>query len=89
MKAINVSELKNHLSQYLRRAQRGEQLVVMDRSRPVAQLGPPIAETGSTREALARDGTLVLGKQRFSGLRFAKVKKPIDAQALLRAIREE
>ena len=42
MACMNVSvwELKNHLSEYLRRVQRGERLVVTDRSRPVAELSP-------------------------------------------------
>jgi prevent-host-death family protein len=89
MKAIKVSELKNHLSRFLRRAQAGEQLVVMDRSRPVAQIGPPAPGGTTEREKMAAEGVLVLGGQRFSMLRFARTKKRIDAQALLEGVRED
>ena len=37
---VSVRRLKDHLSEYLRRAERGERLVVTDRKRPVAELGP-------------------------------------------------
>jgi antitoxin (DNA-binding transcriptional repressor) of toxin-antitoxin stability system len=44
MKAINVTELKAHLSKYLRMASRGTLFVAKDRDEPVAQLGPLGAE---------------------------------------------
>lgn len=37
---IGVRELKARLSEHLRRAESGEQIVVTDRGRPVAMLGP-------------------------------------------------
>jgi prevent-host-death family protein len=37
---VSVRELKDHLSEYLRRVEKGERLVVTDRKRPVAELGP-------------------------------------------------
>lgn len=37
---VSVRELKNRLSQYLRRAQRGEEVIVTSRGEPVARLGP-------------------------------------------------
>lgn len=38
---VGVAELRQNLSRYLRRVARGERLVVTDRNRPVAELGPP------------------------------------------------
>jgi prevent-host-death family protein len=38
---VGVGELRQNLSRYLRRAERGERLIVTDRNRPVAELGPP------------------------------------------------
>ena len=35
-----MRDLKDHLSEYLRRVEKGERLVVTDRKRPVAELGP-------------------------------------------------
>jgi prevent-host-death family protein len=39
--AVGIGELRQNLSRYLRRVERGERLVVTDRNRPVAELGPP------------------------------------------------
>jgi antitoxin (DNA-binding transcriptional repressor) of toxin-antitoxin stability system len=37
---VSVRELKDHLSEYLRRVQTGERVVVTDRKRAIAELGP-------------------------------------------------
>ncbi|HEX4930476.1 MAG TPA: type II toxin-antitoxin system prevent-host-death family antitoxin [Gaiellaceae bacterium] len=37
---MSVRELRQHLSRYLRRVEKGEHLVVTERRRPVAMLGP-------------------------------------------------
>lgn len=38
MKHVNVSALRGHLSQYLKAAARGEEVVILDRDRPIAKL---------------------------------------------------
>lgn len=40
MESVSVRELRQHLSRYLRRVEAGERLVVTERRRPVAMLGP-------------------------------------------------
>jgi len=40
MEHVSVRELRQHLSRYLRRVEGGERLVVTERRRPVAVLGP-------------------------------------------------
>lgn len=40
---VGVAELRQNLSAYLRRVEQGERLIVTDRNRPVAELGPPAA----------------------------------------------
>ena len=40
MADVGIRELKQHLSEYLDRAERGEVLRVTDRGRPKAMLGP-------------------------------------------------
>jgi prevent-host-death family protein len=40
-RTVGVAELRQNLSRYLRRVGRGERLIVTDRNRPVAELGPP------------------------------------------------
>lgn len=89
MKDINVSELKAHLSKYLRMASRGSSIVVKDRSAPIAQLGPPPAGAVSWREQLASQGRLRLGTQNWSTLRITALDRAVDIQASLRAVRED
>ena len=40
MERVSVRELRQNLSKYLRRVERGERLVVTERRQPVAMLGP-------------------------------------------------
>lgn len=40
MASINISSLKDQLSAVLQRVRKGEEIVVMDRDRPVARLSP-------------------------------------------------
>ncbi len=40
MKEVRIAELKAHLSEYLRLAQRGEHLIVLDRDTPIAAIVP-------------------------------------------------
>lgn len=47
---VGIAELRQNLSLYLRRVENGERLLVTDRNRPVAELGP----APSTGEALDR-----------------------------------
>ncbi|HEX9592775.1 MAG TPA: type II toxin-antitoxin system prevent-host-death family antitoxin [bacterium] len=49
---VSVRELKNHLSEYLRRMQAGEVVVVTSRGKPLAQL-MPVTETPDETEAAA------------------------------------
>jgi prevent-host-death family protein len=51
---VGVAELRQNLSVYLRRVSRGERLVVTDRNRPVAELGP--APTGADLDRLIAAG---------------------------------
>lgn len=89
MKAIKVTELKAHLSKYLRMASRGTVLVVKDRDEPVAQLGPLQAEALSWRDRLARQGRLRMGTQLWGNLEISKLDRRVDIQASLRAVRED
>lgn len=89
MKVINVTELKAHLSRYLRMASRGSRIVIKDRNDPIAQIGPPDAESVSWRERLARQGRLRLGSQRWDALKISKPEGTFDIQSSLRAVRED
>jgi len=52
---VGIAELRQNLTRYLRRVARGERLVVTDRNRPVAELGPP-PTTGAALDRLIADG---------------------------------
>lgn len=50
METVGVAELRQNLSKYLRRVERGERFVVTDHNRPVAELGPtPTPESALDR----------------------------------------
>jgi prevent-host-death family protein len=55
MTTVGIAELRQNLSEYLRRVERGERLVVTDRNRPVAELGPP-PTTGDALDRLIAEG---------------------------------
>jgi prevent-host-death family protein len=40
MKRVKIAELKDHLSEHLRSVERGGQLLVTDRDRPIARIVP-------------------------------------------------
>jgi prevent-host-death family protein len=45
MKSVKIAELKDHLSEHLRAVERGAEVVVTDRSRPIARIVPIDEET--------------------------------------------
>lgn len=55
-RTVGVAELRQNLSKYLRRVERGERLLVTDRNRPVAELGPP--PTSADLDRLIAEGRL-------------------------------
>lgn len=89
MKAINVSELKAHLSKYLRMASRGAHIVVKDRDEPIAQLGPPQSNIISWRDRLTSEGRLQPGSQDWGRLSISTLGRVVDIQASLREVRED
>ena len=50
---VGIAELRQNLSRYLRRVERGERLLVTDRNRPVAELGPPPHASGELDRLIA------------------------------------
>ena len=40
MKSVRIAELKDHLSEHLRAVERGAEIEVLDRDRPIARLVP-------------------------------------------------
>ena len=76
--SVGIAELRQNLTRYLRRVAAGERLIVTDRNRPVAELGPPPA----TGEALDR----LIAQGRVSGPRRRGLPAPLDLTGDPRAL---
>ena len=70
MRSVNVAELKNRLSKYLKFARGGEEIVIRDRNLPVAKLVPFSADEASEEELLL----VAAGK-----MRLPKISIKLDA----------
>jgi len=88
MKAINIAELKSHLSKYLRAVRKGERILVLDRKDPVGELIPPSA-TRTPWERLAQEGRVSLGAQDWEKVRLTHVRRRVPIQEILRRVRED
>jgi prevent-host-death family protein len=66
MRSVNVAELKNQLSKYLKFAKQGEEVIIRDRNLPVAKLVPFSAEDAEDEELiLVAAGKMRLPKARL------------------------
>ena len=80
-KRVKISELKAHLSEYLRHVRRGHTVEVMDRETPVAKIVPA--------EAIARGLVVRRGKGRMQDVKLPPaLDRKIDVVALLREDRD-
>lgn len=68
METISVKELKAHLSAYLRRAGGGEHIVVTQRGKEVAEIGP-LTETRQALRSLQAQGQVRWSGGKPTGLR--------------------
>jgi prevent-host-death family protein len=81
---VGVAELRQNLSKYLRRVADGERLVVTDRNRPVAELGP--VSRGSTLDRLIAEGRVAPPSRPPRD--FRPIKLPDGAMSLSDALDE-
>ena len=80
MKTVGVRDLKNKLSEYLRRVRLGETVLVTDRGEVVAELLPPGQRQGDPSvpaglQSLVRRGLLILGTPAGTNLYPALLRK--------------
>ena len=90
MKTVNIAELKNRLSVYLKDVKAGEEILVRDRNQPVARI-VPLARSGDEDQellALASQGKLRLGEGVLEES-FWDMPAPRVSAALLRAAVEQ
>jgi prevent-host-death family protein len=81
---VGVAQLRQNLSKYLRRVARGERLVVTDRNRPVAELGP--VSRGGTLDRLIAEGKVAPPSRPARD--FRPVKLSVDGMTLSDALQE-
>jgi prevent-host-death family protein len=94
MRSVNVAKLKDRLSEYLRVARNGEEVIIRDRNLPVAKLVPFQAEGASEEDLLlVAAGKMRLAQKQLDHKKFwrmptGRVKGNKAIEALL-ADREE
>lgn len=68
MQAVNIGELKNNLSHYLRQVRKGNEVIINDRSRIIAPIVPPEPEIDYEAELLelAAQGKVRLAEERVT-----------------------
>jgi len=80
MKRVRIAELKDHLSEHLRAVERGAELEVTDRARPIVRLVPAAAPAGVV---------IVPARRPFAQLRSKRFSSAGWAIASLDLLREE
>lgn len=85
MAAVGIRELKNRLSQYLRRVRAGERLVVTERGKPIAIILAPLVTPADRRiDAMLREGVARWEGGKPQGARRPpRIKGPSVAQAVI------
>lgn len=58
VKTVGTRELKNHLSEYLRRVKAGETVIITERGKPVGQIMPIQADLTSRLKELVKAGVV-------------------------------
>src|SRR5882672_6061347 len=95
MRPVQIAELKNHLSAYLRKVRAGEEVIICDRKAPIAKIVPLSASDFDLEEqALIAEGLLLPPKKRFDPDAFFAIgrglrRRPGTAAAIDRAMAAE
>ena len=82
MATVGIKDLKSHLSEYIAKAHRGERVVITDRGREVAGLGP-VSGDRQALNALAEAGRLQWGGGKPKGLKGIKARGKSVADAVI------
>lgn len=91
MRTAAVSSVKARLSEFLRHVQAGEEVLIVDRGRPVARLAPPMRRRAG-RAALGRlerQGLIRLGSGRLPPDFLTRKLAKDPGDTLLQALLEE
>jgi prevent-host-death family protein len=91
MKSVNVADLKNRLSWYLKQVKAGEEILVRDRTTPVARIVPLVHHPDHDEDLvhLAGQGKLRMGEGALDASFWDLPAPKVPAAALKRAIEDE
>lgn len=89
MKTISISDLKAHLSQQLRSIKRGSRLLITERGRPIAEVGPAPETTEQALARLQAAGVVRLGQRKLAADFWDRPRPSDEDGAVLEAILEE
>lgn len=82
MKIVGIKDLKGHLSEYIAKARQGERVIITDRGKEVAELGPLSGERQALK-ALAGAGRLRWAGGKPAGLKGIKARGKTIADAVI------
>ena len=90
MQKATISEVKNHLSAYLRKVRAGETILILDRDEPVARIEPAVAtdDLDAHLARLVREG-LVKPPTKPVSTELLKADAPTSRKSVLEALLEE
>lgn len=91
MKSVNVAQLKDGLSGYLKLVRAGEEILIRDRQLPIARLVPLAADTAIDDEmkALAAKGKMQLPTKPLDFRIFPKKAPKVSTKVITDAIRQD
>ena len=91
MKSVNIADLKNNLSLYLKEVRAGGEILVRDRNNPIARIVPLSKASAEDEELaqLAAKGKLRLGEGRIDDTFWDLPAPRISPGALRRAVDQE
>lgn len=91
MKAVNIAELKTHLTDYLHEVKSGEEIVINESDQPIARIipMPNVVSLQNERLALAAAGKLILGKGPIEDSFWEMPAPEVPMEVLLRVMKEE
>ena len=91
MKTASVSKLKASLSEYLRRVKTGEEVLVIERGRPIAKIAPVTASQRMPRQLIEmeKEGLIKIGSGKLPR-GFWKLPRPRDPKgSVVKAVLQE
>ncbi len=89
MAAVKIAQLRNNLSAYLKRVQHGEEVIVLDRKKPVARIIPMPPDLDEELRQLAAEGLIRLPIEPLPKNFWKTPGLKISAKKMIKAVLDE